>query len=51
MVGAVRALVLGGDTEALLGHSSSWFIVRSLLWSEFILVLFAALSTRKFTRL
>jgi ABC transporter DrrB family efflux protein len=50
MVGAVRALVLGGDTEALLGHSTSWFVVRSLLWSAFILVLFATLSTRKFTK-
>jgi ABC-2 type transport system permease protein len=51
MVGAVRALVLGGDTEALLGHSTTWFVVRSLLWSAAILVVFATLSTRKFTRL
>jgi ABC-2 type transport system permease protein len=51
MVGAIRALVLGGDTEAMLGHSTTWFIVRSLLWSAFMLVLFATLSTRKFTRL
>jgi ABC-2 type transport system permease protein len=51
MVGAIRALVLGGDTEALLGHSTSWFIVRSLLWSAFMLALFATLSTRKFTKL
>lgn len=47
MVGAVRALVLGGDTEQLLGHSTSWFVVRSLLWSAFILMLFA---THKFTK-
>jgi ABC-2 type transport system permease protein len=51
MVGAIRALVLGGDTEALLGHSTTWFVVRSLLWSAFMLVLFATLSTRKFTKL
>ena len=50
MVGAVRALVLGGDTEQLLGHSTSWFVVRSLLWSAFILMLFATLATRKFTK-
>ena len=50
MIGAVRALVLGGDTESLLGHSASWFILRSLLWSAFILALFATLSTRRFTK-
>jgi ABC-2 type transport system permease protein len=51
-VGAVRALTLGlgNDTEALLGHTTSWFVVRSLLWSAAILVVFAALSTRRFTR-
>ena len=51
MVGAVRALVLGGDTEALLGHSTGWFLVRSLLWSAVIVVLFATMSTRRFTKL
>ena len=51
MVGAVRALVIGGDTEALLGHSTSWFVVRSLLWSIVILVVFASLSARRFARL
>jgi ABC-2 type transport system permease protein len=51
MVGAVRALVLGGDSEALLGHSTTWFVVRSLLWSAGIFVVFATLSTRKFTKL
>jgi ABC-2 type transport system permease protein len=48
MVGAVRALVLGGDTTAMLGHSTSWFVVRSLLWSLVIAGLFAALSARRF---
>ncbi|MGD9997394.1 MAG: ABC transporter permease [Ilumatobacteraceae bacterium] len=51
MVGAVRALVLGGDTEVMLGHSTAWFVVRALLWSAAILALFAWLSTRRFTRL
>ena len=51
MVGAIRALVLGGDTEGLLGHSTTWFVVRSLVWSAVILLGFAALSTRKFTKL
>jgi ABC-type multidrug transport system permease subunit len=51
MVGAVRSLVLGDDAEALLGHSTSWFVVRSLLWSAVIFLVFATLSTRKFTKL
>jgi ABC-2 type transport system permease protein len=50
MVGAVRALVLGGDTEAVLGHSTSWFVVRSLLWSVAIAIVFAALSARRFSK-
>ena len=51
MVGAVRALTLGGDTEALLGHSASWFFVRSMLWSAVILLVFITLSARRFARL
>jgi ABC-2 type transport system permease protein len=50
MVGAVRALTLGGDTEALLGHTTSWFVVRALLWSLAIAGIFATLSTRRFAR-
>jgi ABC transporter DrrB family efflux protein len=51
MVGAVRALVLGGDTELLLGHSTSWFVVRSVLWAVAIFVVFASLAARRFARL
>ncbi len=51
MVGAVRALTIGGDTEALLGHSTSWFVVRSLLWSALIFVVFAVLAGRRFAKL
>ena len=51
MVGSVRALVLGGDTEALLGHTTTWFVVRALAWSVLILAVFATLSTRKFAKL
>jgi ABC-2 type transport system permease protein len=50
MVGSIRALVLGGDTEALLGHSTTWFVGRALAWSAIILIGFATLSTRKFTK-
>lgn len=51
MVGLTRSLTLGGDTEALLGHSTAWFAVRAVAWSVAIFVVFATLSTRKFTRL
>jgi ABC transporter DrrB family efflux protein len=51
MVGAVRALTLGGDTEALLGHSAGWFLFRSIAWSVVIMAVFITLSARRFARL
>ena len=51
MVGSVRALVLGGDTQALLGHSTTWLVVRAIGWSILILATFATLASRKFSRL
>jgi ABC transporter DrrB family efflux protein len=50
MVGSVRSLVLGPDAEAILGHSFSWFIVRSLLWAVVIVAVFAPLATRRFAK-
>jgi ABC-2 type transport system permease protein len=50
MVGAVRALVLGGDTTAMLGHSTTWFVSRSLGWAAVIAVVFALLSARRFSK-
>ena len=50
MVGSVRALVLGPDAEAILGHSAGWFAVRSLIWCVVIVALFAPLATRRFAR-
>jgi ABC-2 type transport system permease protein len=50
MVGAVRALVLGGDTTALLGHSTTWFVVRSVVWAFVIAAVFATLSARRFSK-
>ena len=40
MVGSVRALALGDDAEAVLGHSAGWFAVRALLWSVVIVAVF-----------
>ncbi len=50
MVGSVRALCLGDDAEALLGHSAAWFAVRALLWSAAIVAVFAPVVTRRFAR-
>jgi ABC transporter DrrB family efflux protein len=50
MVGSVRALVLGGNTQQLLGHSTSWFVIRAIVWAVVIAGVFAALATRRFTR-
>jgi ABC transporter DrrB family efflux protein len=50
MVGSVRALVLGDDAEAVLGHSAGWFTVRALLWCVLIVAVFAPLATRRFAR-
>ena len=50
MVGAIRALTIGGDTEQLLGHPTSWFVTRALAWSALIILVFAVLATRRFTR-
>ncbi len=36
MVDAVRALTLGGDSAALLGHDPAYFTLRALLWAALI---------------
>ena len=43
--------VLGGDTEMLLGHPTTWFVTRAVLWSIAILAVFVTLSSRRFARL
>jgi ABC transporter DrrB family efflux protein len=50
MIGAVRSLVIGGDSVQLLGHSTSYFVTRALLWSAAIAVVFGALATRRFKK-
>ncbi len=50
MIGAVRALALGDDAAAVLGHSAGWFAVRALLWSAVIVVIFLPLATRTFAK-
>jgi ABC-2 type transport system permease protein len=50
MVGAVRSLALGGDATALLGHSTTWFVVRAVAWVAVILAVFVPLASRRFAR-
>ena len=50
MVGSVRALALGDQADAALGHSASWFAVRALAWCVVIVAIFLPLATRKFAR-
>ena len=48
MIGAVRALALGDDAVAVLGHSAGWYAVRALAWSALIVAVFLPLATRRF---
>jgi ABC-2 type transport system permease protein len=50
MVGAVRALTMGGQAHAVLGHSAAWFTVRALAWAVAIAAVFASLAARRFAR-
>lgn len=50
MVGSVRALALGDQAEAALGHSAAWFSVRALAWCVVIVAVFLPLATRRFAR-
>ena len=50
MVGSVRALSLGDQAEAALGHGAGWFAVRAVAWSLLIVAVFLPLATRRFAR-
>jgi ABC transporter DrrB family efflux protein len=50
MVDAVRALTLGSQAEAVLGHPAWYFVSRSLLWSAAIVAVFAPLAVARFRR-
>jgi ABC-2 type transport system permease protein len=50
MVDAVRALVIGGDTQAMFGTSQSTLVLKAVAWSVGIGVVFAGLSVRNFNR-
>jgi ABC-2 type transport system permease protein len=50
MVDAVRALTLGPHADQLLGHPSSYFVTRALLWTLAILAIAAPLAIAKYRR-
>ena len=50
MVDAVRALTLGPHAEALLGHASSYYVTRSLLWTVAIVAVSLPIAVWKYRR-
>lgn len=50
MVDAVRTLTQGAPAEALVGHPAAYFVVRSLLWSVGMIVVFAPLAVARYRR-
>ena len=48
MIESVRTLTQGVKAEALLGHSASYYVIRSLLWSVVIVAIFAAISVKRY---
>ena len=50
MVDAVRALTLGPHAQALLGHRSSYFVSRSLMWTLAIIAVALPIAVVKYRR-
>ncbi|MGO9891654.1 MAG: hypothetical protein ACLP0L_27660 [Solirubrobacteraceae bacterium] len=50
MVDAVRSLTLGPHAQALLGHASSYYIGRSLLWTAAIIAVSLPIAVAKYRR-
>jgi ABC transporter DrrB family efflux protein len=50
MVDAVRALTLGGDAQHLLGHPSSYFVVRALIWAGAIIAVSLPIAVARYRR-
>jgi ABC-2 type transport system permease protein len=50
MVDAVRALTLGPDAAALLGHPASYFVTRALLWTVAILAVALPVAVARYRR-
>ena len=50
MVDSVRALTLGPHAHALLGHSSSYFVTRALIWAAAIIAISLPIAVAKYRR-
>ncbi len=50
MIDSVRALVIGGDAEAMFGSSQSMLTLKAIGWAVAITVMFASLSIVNFNR-
>jgi ABC-2 type transport system permease protein len=50
MVNAVRGLAGGGEAEALMAHSTGYYVGVSLMWTAGLVVLFGLLSVLRFSR-
>jgi hypothetical protein len=50
MVDAVRALTLGPHAQALLGHPTSYFLTRALIWTGVILAVFLPTAIARYRR-
>jgi ABC-2 type transport system permease protein len=50
MVDAVRSLTLGDTATAVLGHSTSYYVMVSLLWSAALVVVFAPIAVARYRR-
>ncbi|MBV9414631.1 MAG: ABC transporter permease [Solirubrobacterales bacterium] len=50
MVDSVRALTLGPHAEALLGHPTSFFLTRALIWTIAIFAVFLPVAVAKYRR-
>jgi ABC-2 type transport system permease protein len=50
MVDAVRSLTLGSHAHALLGHTTSYYLARTLIWTLAILVISLPLAVAKYRR-
>jgi ABC transporter DrrB family efflux protein len=50
LINAVRSLMLGGTDVAGVGHTTSYWVVLSLLWCAGILALFGVLASARFAR-
>jgi ABC-2 type transport system permease protein len=50
MVDSVRALTLGPDAETQLGHPTSYFVTRALIWTVAIIAVFLPVAVAKYRR-